>query len=144
MVEENFKITEKSERELKWYFMSQSPVPVHPNTVIVPILSFDLDKAVEKINAIKPLNVFIASSGSILVSDLLKEIAGMGYDLSGVKITEPTVSKEIIIHTPPAKPTSAEFVERLTLVAEEYCEPRDKNSILKILEKVKLKVVEKI
>lgn len=132
---ENFKITEQIARELRWYLMVASPVPVHPNSLVIPILSFDLDSAVTNVNLVKPPNNFVSYCGNRLVSELLQELASKGYDFSGTPRIEP-------IYTPPMetiqiKPTHEQFIERLMLVAEEYCEPQDKLALLDILNRAK-------
>lgn len=146
-IEQDFNIIKQSEQELRWYFMSASPVPVHPNTLVIPILSFDLDKAVEQVNLVKPPNTFISYSGNKLVKELLKEIVDMGYTLTGEPLPPHAIEEmpKITINISKEKTLTSfqQFIERLTLVAEDYCvDANDRLILLKILNKIKESKVE--
>lgn len=127
-------VVDKQDRDLRLYFLVYRPIQLSvPNEGMAAILSYDLDKAIERAKQIVPLNYFMVCLGYKTVKELLEviQIEGSLIIKSGEKQELPSIEKISI----------EQFRNGLMLVANEYCEPKDREILLDILKRVSLQKV---
>jgi len=124
------KITE--ERELKAFLFIAQSVNIESQQGVHIVFSYDLEKAMENVEKIVPMNMFIKESGSVPVKDLFKRIEGFE------RVIDPP--QKIEVRLPPVLSTREQFINNLKLCANEYVEnKKDKSQLLKIIDKINVK-----
>lgn len=135
-------IEKEFKERLKIFFMSIvsniAPPGLSPNIQLkenIGVIGYRHQDALEEVR--KKYNEIgtniISFNNFKYIDDLFREI-----NTSEIKQDLGSLPSLII---PQEKITINQFVERLTLVADEYCTPKDKDTLLNILERVNLKKV---